>query len=185
MRRFIGGKARNMHSSVRARRITGRGPTDKTVVLGMLERGGVVTTRVVRDRKKRTLQREVRSTRGGRYRPVQRRSCQLRGTPARLRPPDCQSRDHLRRGPGAHEWAGEFLEPAEAGTERHLTSAWSRSTCTTTWTSRHTGTTSARGKDWDRFYRAVSRIFGKRLTYDQLHGRTGRGPSANRASAPA
>ena len=27
------------HSDVKARRITGRGPTDKTIVLGMLERG--------------------------------------------------------------------------------------------------------------------------------------------------
>ena len=39
---FIGGKARNMHSDVRARRITGRGPTDETIVLGMLERSGTV-----------------------------------------------------------------------------------------------------------------------------------------------
>ena len=44
---FIGGKARNMHSNERARRITGRGPTDKTIVLGMLERGGIVRTKVV------------------------------------------------------------------------------------------------------------------------------------------
>src|SRR6266542_6903761 len=38
---FIGGKARNMHQSVRARRITGRGKSihDKTAVVGILERG--------------------------------------------------------------------------------------------------------------------------------------------------
>ena len=59
---FIGGKARNMHSDVRARRITGRGPTDKIIVLGMLERSSMVTTKVVRNRLKGTLQREVRST---------------------------------------------------------------------------------------------------------------------------
>ena len=59
---FIGGKARNMHADVKARRVTGRGPNDKTAVLGMLERGGVVTTTVVCNRKKRTLQREVRGT---------------------------------------------------------------------------------------------------------------------------
>ena len=41
-----------MHSDVRARRITGRGPTDKTVVLGMLERGGGFTTKVARNRRK-------------------------------------------------------------------------------------------------------------------------------------
>ena len=52
-----------MHSDVNARRITGRGPTDKTVVLGMLvELGGIVRPQVVGDRRKRTLQREVRAT---------------------------------------------------------------------------------------------------------------------------
>ena len=59
---FIGGKARNMHSDVKARRITGRGPTDKTIVIGMLERGGIVRTKVVESRKKPVLQREVRAT---------------------------------------------------------------------------------------------------------------------------
>ena len=57
---FIGGKARNMHASKRRRRITGRGPSGKTAVLGMLERGGIVRTMVVSNRKKRTLQREVK-----------------------------------------------------------------------------------------------------------------------------
>ena len=45
---FIGGKARNMHSDVRARRITGRGPTDKTVALPpapLLGRAGVSVQR--------------------------------------------------------------------------------------------------------------------------------------------
>jgi len=37
---FVGGKARNMHSSVRARKITGTGGKDKTPVMGILERGG-------------------------------------------------------------------------------------------------------------------------------------------------
>ena len=59
---FIGGKARNMHSSKRARRITGRGPKDKTIVLGILERGWIVRTKVVGNRRKRPLQREVRAT---------------------------------------------------------------------------------------------------------------------------
>src|SRR5437762_3319957 len=54
---FIGGKARNMHKSVRARRITGRGKSihDKTAVVGILERGGKVRTKVVADRSKDTL----------------------------------------------------------------------------------------------------------------------------------
>jgi transposase-like protein len=58
---FIGGKARNMHVDVRERRITGTGPTDKAAVIGILERGGKVRTKVVPDRKKATLQGEVKA----------------------------------------------------------------------------------------------------------------------------
>jgi transposase-like protein len=57
---FIGGKARNMHVSKRERRITGTGGKDKTMVVGILERGGNVRTKVVSDRKKKTLQGEVK-----------------------------------------------------------------------------------------------------------------------------
>lgn len=57
---FIGGKARNMHVSKRARVITGTGGKDKTAVLGILERGGKVRTKVVPSRKKNTLQSELR-----------------------------------------------------------------------------------------------------------------------------
>src|SRR5437764_5413841 len=55
---FIGGKARNMHKSVKARRITGQGHNvqDKGIVMGMKERGGDVRTLVIPDRKKETLQ---------------------------------------------------------------------------------------------------------------------------------
>lgn len=62
---FIGGKARNMHASKRARVITGTGGKDKAAVLGILERGsktvgGKVRTKVVGNVKKGTLQTEVR-----------------------------------------------------------------------------------------------------------------------------
>jgi transposase-like protein len=57
---FIGGKARNMHVAKRERRITGTGSKDKTPVLGILERGGKVRTKVVDNRKKKTLQREIK-----------------------------------------------------------------------------------------------------------------------------
>jgi len=64
---FIGGKARNMHMDVKKRRITGSGPVDKTPVMGILQRGdkskgthSIVRTKVVPDRKKKTLQAEVR-----------------------------------------------------------------------------------------------------------------------------
>ena len=62
---FIGGKARNMHAAKRAQKITGTGPKDKTAVMGILERGAdgktsKVRTTVVPDRKKKSLQAEVR-----------------------------------------------------------------------------------------------------------------------------
>lgn len=56
----IGGKARNMHKGKRAARITGTGGHDKTAVIGILERGGKIRTSVVANRKKKTLQAEVR-----------------------------------------------------------------------------------------------------------------------------
>src|SRR5947209_5566604 len=57
---FIGGKARNMHKDVRARKITGTGGKDKTAVMGILERGGKVVAKVVPNRKKKALQSEIR-----------------------------------------------------------------------------------------------------------------------------
>ena len=57
---FIGGKSRNMHVEKRKRRITGTGGKDKTAVMGILERGGKVITKVVPNRKKKALQSEVR-----------------------------------------------------------------------------------------------------------------------------
>src|SRR5881396_2578458 len=57
---FIGGKARNMHKAKRERVITGTGGKDKTAVLGILERGGKVRTKVVDNTKKKTLQSEIR-----------------------------------------------------------------------------------------------------------------------------
>jgi transposase-like protein len=57
---FIGGKARNMHRSKRARVITGTGGKDKAMVMGMLERGGNVRAVVVESRRRSELQKQVR-----------------------------------------------------------------------------------------------------------------------------
>jgi len=57
---FIGGKARNMHRSKRAAKVTGTGGKDKAAVLGILERGGKVVTKVVDNTRKKTLQGELR-----------------------------------------------------------------------------------------------------------------------------
>jgi transposase-like protein len=57
---FIGGKARNMHKHIRARKITAAGVKDKTAVIGILERGGKIRTQVVKGRKKPEIQAAVR-----------------------------------------------------------------------------------------------------------------------------
>lgn len=62
---FIGQKSRNMHRDVRARKITGTGGKDKTAVMGILERGkggghSKIHTTVIPSRKKKALQAEVR-----------------------------------------------------------------------------------------------------------------------------
>jgi transposase-like protein len=59
---FIGGKARNMHKNVKARRILGQGQAakDKIIVMGILERKGHVRAQVVPDRLKETIQPIVR-----------------------------------------------------------------------------------------------------------------------------
>jgi transposase-like protein len=59
---FIGGKARDMHADVRARKVSGTGVVDKTAVLGFRQRGGAVRAEVVKERSAPTLQGRVRST---------------------------------------------------------------------------------------------------------------------------
>ena len=56
---FIGGKARNMHKSRRQKVITGTGGVNKTIVVGVLQRGGIVQTTFVPERTKPVLHKAV------------------------------------------------------------------------------------------------------------------------------
>jgi transposase-like protein len=56
---FIGGKARNMHRSERAREIHGTGGSGKVAVMGLLERHGEVRTMVVPNIKRKSLRKEI------------------------------------------------------------------------------------------------------------------------------
>lgn len=58
---FIGAKARNMHKTVRERKIRGRGPEGKAIAAAVLERAGKIRARVVGTRKKADLQALVRA----------------------------------------------------------------------------------------------------------------------------
>lgn len=56
---YIGGKARNMHKHVKEQKITGTGGKDKSIVVGLLERGSSVKAQVVEGSKKGTLHNVV------------------------------------------------------------------------------------------------------------------------------
>lgn len=56
---FIGGKARNMHKDIRQRRISGTGGKEKTVVVGVKQRGGEMRAAVLPDTRSATLEGHV------------------------------------------------------------------------------------------------------------------------------
>jgi transposase-like protein len=56
---FIGGLSRNMHKSVRERRIKGTGGSGKVAVMGLLERHGELRTKVIPNVRMETLQPEI------------------------------------------------------------------------------------------------------------------------------
>jgi transposase-like protein len=57
---YIGGLARNMHKSKRAKKISGTGGAGKVAVMGLLQRHGKVKTSVLPDVQMETLNRRVR-----------------------------------------------------------------------------------------------------------------------------
>ena len=174
---FIGGKARNMHLDKRERRITGTGGKDKTVVMGILERGGKIRTAVVADRKKAALQSHVKAH-------VQAGTALY--TDALL------SYDGL-----AQEYAHKVIDHAEKYVDgkvhtNGLENFWSllKRGIAGTYVSvepfhlfryldeqvfryNNRATKENPLNDADRFQLALSQIVGKRLTYAELTGKTG------------
>ncbi len=57
---YVGGKAKNMHQSERERKISGRGASGKTAVIGLVERNGRVYAKPVNKTDAETLQKIVR-----------------------------------------------------------------------------------------------------------------------------
>lgn len=169
---FIGGKARNMRLSKRQRRITGTGPKDKTAVLGILERGGQVRTMVTPNIRKKQLQAEVR-------RHVE--------AGAALYTDALKSYDGL-----AQEYAHGVIDHAEKYVDgkvhtNGLENFWSllKRSINGTYISvepfhlyryldEHAYRFNHRKlSDAERFSIAVSGIVGKRVTYEELTGKTG------------
>ena len=172
---FIGGKARNMHLDKRERRITGTGGKDKTIVFGALERGGKVRTAVITDRKRTALQTEVRNhVEAG----------------AALYSDALKSYDGL-----AQEYAHQVIDHAEKYVDGQihtngLENFWSllkrgiagsyvsvepfhlfRYLDEQVFRYNNRGTRENKISDSDRFSMAVSKLFGKRLTFAELTGK--------------
>jgi transposase-like protein len=172
---FIGGKARNMHLDKRERRITGTGGKDKTIVFGALERGGKVRTAVITDRKRTALQTEVRNH-------VEAGSA--------LYSDALKSYDGL-----AQEYAHKVIDHAEKYVDGQvhtngLENFWSllkrgiagsyvsvepfhlfRYLDEQVFRYNNRGTREHKITDADRFSMAVSKLFGKRLTFAELTGK--------------
>jgi hypothetical protein len=167
---FIGGKARNMHPDKPAQKITGTGGKDKTAVMGILERGGKVVTKVVPNRKKKALQAEIREH-------------VLAGSAIFT--------DALKSYEGLSEYQHEMIDHAVAYVDGEihtngLETFWSllKRTLAGTCVSvepfhpfRYLDEQAFRYNnrkamnDGDHFDLAVRQIVGKRLTYDQLTGK--------------
>jgi transposase-like protein len=172
---FIGGKARNMHLDKRERRITGTGGKDKTIVFGALERGGKVRTAVITDRKRTALHTEVRNH-------VEAGSA--------LYSDALKSYDGL-----AQEYAHQVIDHAEKYVDGQihtngLENFWSllkrgiagsyvsvepfhlfRYLDEQVFRYNNRGTRERKISDSDRFSMAVSKLFGKRLTFAELTGK--------------
>ncbi|HEV2381758.1 MAG TPA: IS1595 family transposase [Terriglobia bacterium] len=169
---FIGGKARNMHHSKRQARITGTGGKDKVAVVGLLERGGEVRTAIVPNRKRGPLQSEVRKH---------------VAAGSALYSDALLSYDGL-NGEFFHEVVDHAVEYVRGQVHTNgLENFWSlvKRGLKGTYVSvepfhlfRYLDEQAFRYNsrrdmnDSERFSLAVSRIFGKRLTYKELTGKT-------------
>lgn len=180
---FIGAKSRNMHKDVRARRITGTGGKDKTAVMGILERSkdgkvSKVRTTVIPNRKKNAIQSEVRKH-------VEAGSA--------LYSDALMSYNGLERE-YAHQVIDHAVRYAEGNVHTNgLENFWSllKRSISGTYVSvepfhlfhyldEQTFRFNNREMtDGERFSMAISQVIGKRLTYDELTGKTECPPAVN------
>ncbi|HVB35505.1 MAG TPA: IS1595 family transposase [Patescibacteria group bacterium] len=168
---YIGGRARNMHAAKRRAKISGTGGVDKVAVMGLLERHGRVRTRVVANVRKPMLQSRVR---------------EQVATGSQVFTDALQSYDGLER-----EYVHQVIDHAECYAKENvhtngLENYWSllKRGIRGTYVSvepfhlfRYLDEQAFRFNnredydDGDRFNLAISRIIGKRLTWDHLTGK--------------
>jgi transposase-like protein len=171
---YIGGLARNMHKSKRKEKITGTGTSGKIAVMGLLERHGEVRAKIVPDTKSRTLKVEVREN---------------------VEPGSEVHTDTFQSYQGLDsEFIHNVVDHAESYVRGHihtngLENFWSllKRGIKGTYVSvepfhlfRYLDEQSFRfnerdGEDKDRSAMALGSIAGRRVTYDELTGKTGAG----------
>jgi transposase-like protein len=168
---YIGGKARNMHKS-RRDRLTGRVHEDKVTVMGFLERGGRVRTEIVADRHQSTLQPMVRKhvdaeaalytdAHGGyaglgneyQHEVIDHANCYVDG---RVHTNTLENFWSLVK----RQLHGTYISVEPFHLYRYLDEQMFR------YNNRKNM------NDGQRFELAMSQVFGKRLTYDQLTGKS-------------
>ncbi len=166
---FIGGKAKNMHKSKRERVIKGRGSVGKTAVMGMLERKGNVRAKVIESIDRETLHSEIKEQ-------VEEGS--------NLFTDEWRSYQGLDEA-YVHEVINHSMEYVRDNVHTNsIENFWSllKRTISGTYVSvepYHLAKyveeqvfryNERKGKDKDRFIKAISQVAGKRLTYKQLIG---------------
>lgn len=174
---FIGGKARNMHPNVHRRRIIrGGGPHDKIAVMGFLERGGEVRVKVIDNRRKPLIHREVREN----VTPMSTLlSDRLQSYEGLIRDYAHYMIDHAERYVDGkvhtngleNFWSllkrglkGTYVSVEPFHLFRYLDEQVFRYNLR--------GTKKNPRNDGDRFEHVANHIFGKRLTYAELTGKT-------------
>jgi transposase-like protein len=177
---FIGGKARNMHKERRARLKHYGRAADKTIVMGILERGGQVHAKVVPTAKKDVLQGEVRS------RVEVGSNIYTDDSPSYygLKPEyDHQIINHLEKYVDGRV-STNGIENFWALLKRGLNGTYVavepfhlfRYVDEQAFRFNNRATKDNPLNDADRFSLALSQIVGKRLTYDELTGKTAERP---------
>jgi transposase-like protein len=166
---YIGGLARNMHASVKHRRITSSGRKDKVGVMGILERGGEVRAQVIPDSSLKTLQGGIKSH-------VEKGAELFTDSFWSYRGLDSEY---------AHQVINHALEYVRGNVHTNgMENFWSllKRSIKGTYVSvepfhlfRYLDEQSFRfnsrkGKDADRFIQTVKQVAGKRLTYEELTG---------------
>jgi transposase-like protein len=171
---FIGGKARNMHKDRRIRaQASGRNTGNKTVVLGILERGKTVRAAVLEDRTKRSIQ------------PVVKEHVE----PGATIHADEHSHQWRMDEHYEHQIVNHLAQYVDGNVHTNgIENFWSllKRTIGGTYVSvepfhlfRYVDEQAFRFNnrkpmdDGDRFSYLVRKVVGKRLTYDQLTGKTG------------